>query len=522
MSKNIFFILLLTFFAWWVFLRSYDLWWASFWMDEWYSSITSYYAVSNNFAPILETWSYTFSRYFFTFFQWLSFDIFGISDLTARLPSLIFGVLIMVVSVLFAYELLQKHKYRLIWTIWISFLSFFSTWQIIWSRQARFYELLSLLLLLWIYLLYKFETSKKIIYFVLFSLTAWIWSIYHPFLFSLFAVGWIYIAYYFVIELLSKKDFKTTLFKNIKYAIVLLGWYLLYYLVDLWFKYIETWWVQAHSWIPGTYDLPQHFIESYINFYTQILVSELGILYLAFILWFFYLVYIKKYAYLIIFAWIFLINFYVITQKWVMVHSRYMYHLFSIITIFWGYLLFLFLAYFYDKWISTKNIFYKLLLRGVWWATLFMIIFSFNMNFLPKTTYYMDHTSPQPDFESAYEFVNENYPEKRIISWMPHICVWYNLDNQDKCQYALRVNITWRQSSEERILDKQEHNYTATPYIDDLSKINNQIFVLENLSLTMSINKDIIDYVINNCDKIFEDFWNWQRYNYIWAWKCSN
>lgn len=520
--KNIYFVIILSLlFIWWIFLRAFDLWWASFWIDEWYSSITSYYALLNSFAPILETGSYTFSRYFFTFFQSLSFSVFWISDLTARMPSFVFGIFIMLVSALFAYDLLEKHKYRLVWTIWISFLSIFSTWQILWSREARFYELLALLLLLGIYFLYKFDSKNKPLYFWAFSLIAWIWSIYHPFLFSLFAVWWVYLIYYFVVKYIEYKDIKKSVVDSYKYGVFILLWYVLYFLVNMLFRYISTWWVEVSSWVPSTYDLPNHYRESYVNFYSDLFSRELGVIYLAFILGLFYLGYIKKYAYLIIFGWIFLINFYIITQKWMMVHSRYMYHLFSIITIIWWYVVFLLLSYIYDKWINFKNIALKWV-SFVWmWIIIFLVLSTFSITFLPKTTYYVDHTTPKPDFKSAYEFVRVNHQDTKIISWMPQLCVWYNLDNKNICEYATRVNLTWRQSNNKRLIEQEYHNYTATAYIDDISQIQNHIFILEDLSLRMSINRDIVDYVLNSCDKIFEDNWDWNRYNYIWVWKCG-
>ncbi|MBS8121809.1 glycosyltransferase family 39 protein [Candidatus Vampirococcus lugosii] len=522
MKKKYYFILIGLFFLWGIFLRFYNLGGASFWIDEGYSSITSYYSLQNNFLPLLQSGRYDFSQYFFTLSQNLSFSIFGYSDLSARIPSFVFGILLMILSTLFAYELLKGHKYKYIGVLFISFLSYFSTWQIIWSREARFYELLALILLFGVYLLYKFEISKKGIYFLIFSIIAGIGSIYHPFLLSLFAIGGIYLIYFFVSKFIMSNYDKTIIKKNLKYIFMIFGGFLFYLSITSLFKYITNGGVDIGNIVPNTFDLPQNLKENYINFYNNLLLEELGILHIFFIFGSFYLAYIRKYFYLIIFLGTFLINFFVISQKGIMLHSRYMYHIFSIITIFGSYIFFIFISYLYDKSIGFKNKIYKILLYIFIIFLNFSLFYSFNINLLPKNVYYIDYTSPKPNFKSAYNFAKNNYPNTKIISGMPQLCVWYNIENKNICQYSMRVNLTGKKSANERLIQETNHNYTAIPYINNISQIGNNLFILDDLSLRMSINKEIIDYVLNNCNKIFEDIGNEKKYNYIGVWKCKN
>lgn len=515
--KNFFYILLFILFSWWIYLRIYGLWSPSFWIDEWYSSIVSYYTYLNNFEPFIESWRYYFHQFFFTISQVLSFSFFWINDFSARLPSVLFSILSMLLWVIFSYELFKDNKYKYLWTLFVSFLLFFSNWKIIWAREARFYELLSLLFLLWVYFIFKFDLTKNKKYFLGFTIISWIWSIFHPFLLSFFILWFFYIFYIFILDYLENKNLKNLISNNYHYIIFILIWFLLYFWVNNLFWYISNWSLNFWNSIPKLNDLSNELKSSYEGLYLSMLFKELWLFFPIFLLGNAYFIYIKKYSYFIIFFWIFFVNFYFISQKWIMLHSRYLYHLFSIIIIIWAYIYFLLISFIYDKYIKFRNIFFKTIFLFISISCLFL----FNFSIFPKSTYYIDSTSPKPNFKAAYSFIKNNFNENKIISGFPHICFWYNLENKDICEYSFRVDLTWIPWTKEKLKEETNHNYTNTPYINNISQINNQIFVIDDLTFRMLVDVDILEYVIKNCDKIFEDLWDWNKYNSIQVYKCN-
>ncbi len=134
-------------------LRVYDLGYSPLWIDEATSSMASKMIIEKG-VPIFDS-GLVYRDYIFHYVQ-AFFLLFGINDFNARLVSVLFGMLTIVLAYLIGKEYSK--------TGGIVAALFFSVFylEVFFSRQARFYQLFQLMFFLSIYLLYKSgEYSRK-------------------------------------------------------------------------------------------------------------------------------------------------------------------------------------------------------------------------------------------------------------------------------------------------------------------------------------------------------------------------
>ncbi len=511
MKKIIFYISMLVIFIYWIYIRYYELWTWSFWIDEWYSSIVSYFASLNNFIPYLASGKYDFSQYLFTFFQSISFYSFWISDYSARLPSFVFWIINILIYYLLSIELLKNNKNRYLATFSIMFVFIFSTWQIIWTREARFYELLSFLYLINIYFLWKYTLTNNFRYYLLFFIFALTWILFHPFCFWLILI-WLIVLFY---NIYKEKNYN-------KFSLIL--WFfiiwLIYLLIDIWFKYISSWDIYLSESIPKVNNINNYNYINYLLLYIKNLYNELWIIFITYSIWVIYMLYRKKIYEFLIFWLLVAINILIISY-WYMAHTRYMFHLYSIITLIWWYNMFIFWEYL----ISKYNYRFKKII-SVWIILLFTIwiYFTYNLTIVPQRFYYIDYTSPKPNFKMAYNYLNQNYKDSNIISWFPQLCYWYNINNTQKCKYAINVNLIWNKNLINELKELKYENYTNLEFINNLENIKNienYYFLLDDLTIKNAINKNLIEDIIDKCDLFYKDIWNYESNNLLWIWHCN-
>lgn len=507
MKKFFFYFFLIILFWYAFFLRGYELDTGSFWIDEGYSALISLALMNTHFLPQLWDGTFVFGQYFFHIFQALSFKFWWIWDFQARLPSFLFGIFHIVIFYFFAQALLKESKYKHIGIIFLMFLFLFSTWQIIWSREARFYEMLGTLYLLVTFLLYQYMTTKHHKYFLLFSIFLLIGIIFHHFFFAFLII----IFFMFCYDFFQKKEWK------IWWGIFLvLAWYILWQLMIQ--KII--WETRIISLLPTINSVQEYHFVTFFQYYLWVFFEQLWVVFVAYFLGIFYFLFVKKYKELLLFWGLFLLNIVIISFGY-FAHSRYMFHLFSLITLLWGYFIFIFLTFIWEKYIyiGKKTFFYIILLFI--WISFFL---TYKITFFPQRFYYIDSTSPKPNFKNAYEFLKENYSEYGIISWFPHMCYWYNRENREKCQFALRVNLIGNSIFDEKIIQRPTENYSNLPYIENISSNNlgKYVFVLDDLTLKNAINKAFIERILSECPMIYRDIGNYNSSNFIWIWKCQD
>ncbi|MFA5358133.1 MAG: glycosyltransferase family 39 protein [archaeon] len=140
-----------------LFLRVYALENAPFWVDESISSLVSKNILQSG-LPLLGSGALYDRAFVFHYSQAISFAVFGISDFAARFPSVLFGVLTVLLAYLIGKE--YSKKAGLIAAIFCA--TFFI--EVFFSRQARFYQLFQFAFFASIYLLYRSKKNYKFLY----------------------------------------------------------------------------------------------------------------------------------------------------------------------------------------------------------------------------------------------------------------------------------------------------------------------------------------------------------------------
>lgn len=507
MKKISFYFILVLWVAYGIYLRWYELGTGSFWIDEWYSSLIAYFITQNNFLPKLAGGMYEFSQYFFHLFQALFFHFFWFSDVSARLPSFFISIVFIFLYYIFSLHLSKESRYKNVVVLFFMFLFLFSTWQIIWSREARFYEMLGFLYFIVTFFLYRYIQSKRQMYLSLFSIFLFFWLLFHHFFLAFIPI----VLVLFFYDLFSRKDRKSLFF---------LWTVLLWYGgIQLFLKIFSGGEVSIWSIIPKINSIEQYHFFTFFSYYLQVFIEQLWVIFYAYLLGIMYLLFSKKWQEFLLFGWIFLINI-ISISFWYFAHSRYMFHLFSLITLFWCYSIVMVWEYCMEKY---KNIYGKIGIFVLMTAIFISIMQTFHFTLLPQRFYYIDATSPKPNFKNTYEYVKNTYPDTKIISWFPHMCFWYNSENFEKCVYALPMNLIWNTIFNEGIIKKGKENYTSIPYIEHFGQTDrkNYVFIFDDLTLKNTIAKDLVSQIISECPMIYKDVWNQQVENFIWVWKCE-
>ncbi|QQS59544.1 glycosyltransferase family 39 protein [Candidatus Peregrinibacteria bacterium] len=128
---------------WGIFLRWNAISVASLWMDEGYSFLAAD-TFRKTLGITLETgFKYGKNSMLFHALQAGSMSLFGISEWALRLPSFLFGVLLILLSFFGMRKLFPKSILPFVFAVAIAF----SSWEIVWSIQGRMYQMLQTLFL---------------------------------------------------------------------------------------------------------------------------------------------------------------------------------------------------------------------------------------------------------------------------------------------------------------------------------------------------------------------------------------
>ncbi len=483
-NKRVIYGLLWILFLYSLFLKVYFLWYQSFWIDEGFSSHISY----NFFQDGIDFKKQQYLIHNIS--QVISFNISWVSDFSARISSVLFSCINALFIYLISLHLFKDKKQALFASIIFSFL----TWEIIWARQARFYALLQLIFSINIYLIIKIINDFKIKYFNIALISLYIWVLFHPFLWSNVVLFILWIIYLLILQ---KKNLRKRVLFNKKSISI--------YLIIIFIIWIEaTKYFLQEKWVSipwASTKLPQDSIESYIQKYSYHLSSQLGILHMFSFIWMFIIAYKRKILESIILSFWYIFIFYIISQKGFLFHTRYVLILYPLIIILSSYSIF----YFHS--LIKRNIFKHTYTIIIW----LLILFTAKFTFFPQKEYAIDYTSPQPSFKQAYNIIPN---EAQVISWFPMMCEWYFWQKWE-CIYHLPVDYVWSPESIQNTLNRWKDNYTSLLYLlslNQLEKSKKYYFVFDALSLSRTINKDILKEVLQNWEIIFNQ---WKTYNNI-------
>jgi len=135
----------------------------------------------------------------------------------------------------------------------------------------------------------------------------------------------------------------------------------------------------------------------------------------------------------------------------------------------------------------------------------------------PGHSYYA--YTPQPDWNSAYEYILNNRKEDDIvISSMPQ----FNKIFLNEPGYWLRYNYYGADDRETDIEDDREY-YVGATVIDDLDELKeltndrHGFLVIDHMARDNRIQEEVLDYVKENLDEIWRKRTNY--YSHIWIYK---
>ncbi len=372
-------------------LRISDLGANSLWLDESISSIAAL-AFLEKGIPVLPSGLFYGRGLLNTFLIASSFAIFGINEFAARLPSVLFGVL----TILIVYFIASRFGNKRIGII-AALLITFSVWEIAWSRQARMYQQLQFFYILSLYLFYEFTRTKSLKMLVLLVFSALGTVISHEFGYALIPVFLIYLT-----VLALKERSKNTFRRTIPAAVIIFG-------ALLGFAYFM-------GVIPFILGNEINYYDTYI----YLLKKDLGIfLFLA----------VPGGTVLVKRDWkkgLLLISGLIIPLYFIFFHvllvgTRYLYFVIPILFILVGFFLDFVIDYLQaghiHRLVSRKAEAEVIVAVSLILAMYFSGIFTFN----PEEKYDLGVNAPWSDFKKAYTYVKEDMqPGDAIVSaWTP-------------------------------------------------------------------------------------------------------
>lgn len=400
-------------------LRFYHLGAQSLWTDEAISANAAI-AMLKHGTPTFPSGVVYMRAILNTFFISLSFMIFGVSEFSARFPSVIFGTLTIPLVYVMGTRL-GNRKIGLIAALFVTF----SVMEIAWSRQARMYQQLQFFYLASLYFFYEFNfndnKSKRnlnlaltIIFFVCAVLT-------HVFGYVLILV----FGLYFLIVHFEEIKFKWKESVDIKH---IAGLFISILMIFFILKFMGSDLLDVISYLFRDIDRIER--GEYLEVYLYVLRTELSV--------FFYLAIIgallsfkikKNWKSGLLLIMSFVIPFYFLSCHVLVPATRYLYFIFPLLLIFSAYF-FAFLIELAQKYSEYKNKSAKIkstLIALVICAMLIAMAFS-PQGFMiaPREEFDLGINAPQPDFKKAYCYVKENMQSNDVIidSW-PTVALFY-------------------------------------------------------------------------------------------------
>lgn len=373
-------------------LRVYDLGGQSLWIDEGYS-INAANGILEHGYPVMESGRIYSSYILNTYLMSGTALIFGDNEFGFRFISVIFGVLMIPLMYFFGKDLGNK---RIGWIL--ALIVTFSFWEIAWSRQARGYMQLQFFYFLSLYFFYRFMKKRDGKNFLLGTLATLLAVLTHEFAFSLFGIFLIYIliAYMTSLKQLSKELWtKYTSFYK-KHTV---WFFILTFLIIIFFIFIIR---KIIAYLTNWPSIETHYFGQYLAYLTDVhaVIFYLGIigLVLAF----------KDYKKGLLLVLAYVVPFFFIVNYVFLIHFRYLFFIMPI--------LFILVAYCFDYILEVcKKFKYPFITISVALVLFVLAIYSEGLVFVPGSEYYLEYSTPQPDFKRAYGFISDNMDEEDVI-----------------------------------------------------------------------------------------------------------
>lgn len=429
-------------------LRIYNLGYQSFWYDEGYS-VNAALCMLERGLPILPSGYFYSTGILNTSLIASSIWLFGASEFSARMPSVLFGTLTIPLAFFFVKSIGGKRL-----ALVTAFLVTFSVLEIAWSREARMYQQLQFFYLLSLYSFHEFTQRRSNRYLILTILSTICAMLSHAFGFSLILI---YLIYPLLTNIKSIRKYLSKKFLlNRQCLILALCAIALLALGEIFFSIFSAVW--------GTR-------INYFTEYSRYLKETFPvILYLAVVGAVIFLR--KDYKPTLLLILSIVIPFYFICFHIKLLSFRYLYFILPLFFIFFSY------AIIYLSTLIPRGKLKPILSPILTVIILGLTVYSSGFNFTPQSIYYLEPMAPQPDFKQAYNFVNENLRDDDIIidTW-PAVGKFYLRRVPD---YWLAFDITGLRQDYYAGEDKSREIYTNTLCIKDLDML--KTIVEENQS----------------------------------------
>lgn len=445
-------LLLSSIIIWGAFLRLYYLGADSLWIDEGFT-IAQVDAIGKNFLPLLDSGEYVTRDLLFPYLLAIIKYLTGASIETYRLVSATFGIL----CIPLAYNIGKKVFQKNVGLIFAFFISF-SYWQIAWSRQIRAYIMLEFLVLLAIFFLIKYHQTqkRKFLSFLLISIGLAIAT----------KISAVFLLPALLIYFLAQKNYKiSAIFTFVFIILGFLGYFYFKHSFSISLNNYLTYYLIGYFWLNLGLLFPLSIVGAYWTIYRDRYWRSVHL----FLLSFFFLN-VSFFSF-----------FYYVNQK------RYLFILLPIIFLYAGSLLY----YLAGK---KKNH----ILITVFSISLFALVdvFSFKtLQIIPQKQFILEDYTPQPDFQSAYKFLQESLkPEDSLISPYPYMDKIY----LNHLSYALAISYTGKEGNESIAENRQEY-YSGAVEISSIGRIdslraNGDVYVLLDTMAESRANQKIVQY----------------------------
>lgn len=485
-NKTLSILLLLSFIIIGSFLRLYKINQAPYWMDEGYT-INAVLSLQEKGVPILDSGE----RYDCPIYcepTALIGKTFDNSPLSLRLLALIAGILLIPLIYVSTKNITRSRVIAFASSFFVTF----SYLQIAWSRQVRWYTLLSLFTWAAIFFFYKalYGTKHKWIHILLATLFTFLSIKTHSLAYLL---PIIFMAWY-AIELIRSKKKIHTLYIVATGIALISTFSFVFQKFNIQLHYTLPYYL---SFIIRTYWLPLIFAIISIYIHTPY----------------------QKYKYLLVFIFIaYLIPLSFLTN---IVHYRYIFHVSPVILILGAMGL-------YEVSSLIKNKYGKMALAI---GTLVLFTTIGGGNIFPKTNYTLEADNPktigtrphyaytpQPDWNAAYDFIKQHKnTDEIIISSMPQ----FNKIFLKEAGYWLAYNYLGMDDRTSRIKGGKEF-YVGAQAISSLEELETTLsqhggYIIFDFMGKEKIPEEIVVYIEENTELVFNKKTN--EYSEVWVYK---
>lgn len=434
-KKNIVFLIPLIIFG--LIIRIYHLGTQSFWIDEAYS-VTAALGMMEHLLPYMPSGELYSRAILNTGLIALSMKVFGISEFSARLPSMLFGSLTIVMAYLLSKRLFGERVAFI-----TAFIVTFSVVEIAWSRQARMYQQLQFFYILSLYLFYRYMEDRELKFLVLTFFSVLCTILTHNLGLSLLLVIPLYVILVNIRDLTKDPSL-------LKEAILRKGALTIIFLFIISFTISEIY-LNAFTHILTTHvDYSSNYLWYLKTFFPIIFYISIPGIVISF----------KergKETFLPLLAVLLPLYFIFFHEK--LLGYRYIFLTLPLIFVFFA------ITIEYISRIITRNRIMQSILIILLIVPLF---FTASLNAIPQDIYYLEPMAPQPNFISAYRYLQEDREEGDIlIVSYPEIALWFN----QTPDYWMAFSISGFSPSKHMDEDQTHYKRTMTPAIKNLEEL---------------------------------------------------